>query len=100
MEIFIDSANTSEIEKWLAMGVIDGVTTNPSIMFNDGVYDFLGTGLGVVADNVQNRLFAEHFPFSIVGLPDAVSPHKQYLGAFQSFLLVFLIMPVQVNSQG
>lgn len=39
MEIFIDSANMSEIEKWLDMGVIDGVTTNPSIMLKDGVYD-------------------------------------------------------------
>jgi len=39
MQIFIDSASTKEIEKWLAMGVIDGVTTNPSIMFKDGVYN-------------------------------------------------------------
>ncbi len=39
MEIFIDSASTTEIKRWLAMGVIDGVTTNPSIMFKDGVYD-------------------------------------------------------------
>ncbi len=39
MEIFIDSANITEIEKWLKMGIVDGVTTNPSIMLNDGVYD-------------------------------------------------------------
>ncbi len=39
MDIFIDSANITEIEKWFDMGVIDGVTTNPSIMFSDGVYD-------------------------------------------------------------
>ena len=39
MEIFIDSASISEIEKWLEMGVIDGVTTNPSIMLKDGVYN-------------------------------------------------------------
>ena len=39
MEIFIDSASITEIEKWLKMGVIDGVTTNPSIMFKDRVYD-------------------------------------------------------------
>lgn len=39
MEIFIDSASITEIEKWLGMGVIDGVTTNPSIMLKDGVYD-------------------------------------------------------------
>ena len=39
MEIFIDSANIDEIEKWMKMGIADGVTTNPSIMFKDGVYD-------------------------------------------------------------
>jgi len=39
LEIFVDSASISEIEKWLNMGVIDGVTTNPSIMFKDGVFD-------------------------------------------------------------
>jgi len=39
MEIFIDSASVIEIQKWLDMGVVDGVTTNPSIMYKDGVYD-------------------------------------------------------------
>ncbi len=39
MEIFLDSANCREIEGWLRQGVVDGVTTNPSIMFKDGVYD-------------------------------------------------------------
>ncbi len=39
MKIFIDSANTKEIEKWMNYGVADGVTTNPSIMFKEGVYN-------------------------------------------------------------
>lgn len=39
MQIFVDSANSSEIRKWLSEGVVDGVTTNPSIMFKDGIYD-------------------------------------------------------------
>lgn len=39
MQIFVDSASITEIEKWLNMGVIDGVTTNPSIMYKDMVYD-------------------------------------------------------------
>ncbi len=39
MEVFIDSANLTEINRWNSMGVIDGVTTNPSIMLKDGVYD-------------------------------------------------------------
>ena len=39
MKIFIDSANVKEIEKWLNYGIIDGVTTNPSIMLKDGIYN-------------------------------------------------------------
>jgi transaldolase len=39
VKIFIDSADFKEIEKWMQQGVVDGVTTNPSIMFKDGVYD-------------------------------------------------------------
>ncbi len=39
MQIFLDSANYREIEHWFQQGVIDGVTTNPSIMLKDGVYD-------------------------------------------------------------
>ncbi|HVB34504.1 MAG TPA: transaldolase family protein [Patescibacteria group bacterium] len=39
MKFFVDSANFAEIEKWLREGIVDGVTTNPSIMFKDGVYD-------------------------------------------------------------
>jgi transaldolase len=39
MQIFIDSADAKQIETWLAQGVVDGVTTNPSIMFKDGLKD-------------------------------------------------------------
>lgn len=39
MQIFVDSADVKQIETWLAQGVVDGVTTNPSIMFKDGVRD-------------------------------------------------------------
>ena len=39
MQIFIDSADVTQIEGWLAQGVVDGATTNPSIMFKDGVAD-------------------------------------------------------------
>lgn len=39
MEIFLDTASLEEIERWLDCGVLDGVTTNPSIMLKDGGYD-------------------------------------------------------------
>ena len=37
MPIFLDSSITSEIEKYHKMGIVRGVTTNPTIMFKDGV---------------------------------------------------------------
>jgi transaldolase len=39
MRLFVDSADQKQIVHWLEQGVVDGVTTNPSIMFKDGVTD-------------------------------------------------------------
>jgi transaldolase len=36
MKIFIDSADIGEIREAAAMGVIDGVTTNPSLVAKTG----------------------------------------------------------------
>ena len=36
MRVFVDSADQKQIEHWLDQGIVDGVTTNPSIMFKDG----------------------------------------------------------------
>ena len=37
MKFFIDTANLEEIKEAQALGVLDGVTTNPSLMMKDGV---------------------------------------------------------------
>ena len=37
MPIFLDSSNLSEVEQFHRMGIIRGVTTNPTIMLKDGV---------------------------------------------------------------
>ncbi len=39
MEIFLDTANIKEIRRWLEEGLVDGITTNPTVMLNDGMYD-------------------------------------------------------------
>lgn len=39
MKLFLDTSNTKEIRTWLQHGVIDGVTTNPTIMHKDGHRD-------------------------------------------------------------
>jgi len=38
MQLFADSADLDEIREWLRHGVIDGVTTNPSILLKAGVF--------------------------------------------------------------
>lgn len=37
MAIFLDTGNLDDIERFLRMGVVRGVTTNPSILLRDGV---------------------------------------------------------------
>ena len=37
MKFFIDTANLSEIKAAQALGVLDGVTTNPSLMMKEGI---------------------------------------------------------------
>ena len=37
MKFFIDTANLSEIREAVELGVLDGVTTNPSLMAKEGI---------------------------------------------------------------
>ena len=37
MAIFLDTGNIKEVEKYMKMGIIRGVTTNPTILLKDGV---------------------------------------------------------------
>jgi transaldolase len=37
MAIFLDTGNLDEIERFLRLGIVRGVTTNPSILLRDGV---------------------------------------------------------------
>ena len=39
MKIFIDTANLNEIRDTASYGVLDGVTTNPSLMAKEGIKD-------------------------------------------------------------
>ena len=40
MKFFIDTANLDEISQAAEMGLIDGVTTNPSLIAREGDVDF------------------------------------------------------------
>lgn len=55
MQLYIDSAVPQEVEKMVALGIIDGVTTNPSLATKAGVTYKIAVSkiLKIVKDNVS-----------------------------------------------
>ncbi|HEX77674.1 MAG TPA: transaldolase [Dehalococcoidia bacterium] len=93
MQIFIDSANVSEIKKWLEYGLIDGVTTNPSIMFNDGVYD-VETGAKEIAALVEPR------PVSVEVTTNDLDEMLTQARQFASWAPNIVVKIPQINQEG
>mgnify|MGYP002623443710 FL=1 len=58
MKIFIDSANLDEIREAADMGVLDGVTTNPSLVSKEGHKDFRSM-LEKICEMVDGDISAE-----------------------------------------
>ncbi len=64
MPIFLDSGNVKEIERFLRMGIIRGVTTNPTILLKDGV---IGGMKGIKERAVEIARVIAPYPLSIEG---------------------------------
>ncbi|MGC8707496.1 MAG: fructose-6-phosphate aldolase [Athalassotoga sp.] len=58
MKIFIDTANLDEIKKAAAWGILDGVTTNPTLVSKEGKIDFK-TRIGEICAVVKGPVSAE-----------------------------------------
>lgn len=58
MKFFIDTADLSEIREANAMGILDGVTTNPSLCAKIGVRDFEGH-IAKICEEVEGDVSAE-----------------------------------------
>ena len=58
MKFFIDTANLEEIQEANDLGVLDGVTTNPSLCAKVGVRDFEGH-IKKICDIVDGDVSAE-----------------------------------------
>jgi len=39
MQLLLDSADEAEVARWLGQGVVDGLTTNPTVLLRDGIAD-------------------------------------------------------------
>ena len=74
MEIFADTADVREIQTWLDFGVLDGATTNPSIMLAGGEYE-LRAGAIKIAELLGDR------PLSVEVVTD--DPEEMYRQAIE-----------------
>jgi transaldolase len=93
MEIFIDSANIKEITRWLEYGIADGVTTNPSIMFKDGVFD-IEKGAKEIARLIKPR------PLSVEVTSNNLEEMFEQAQEFASWADNIVIKIPQINSNG
>lgn len=58
MKFFLDTANLEEIKEAVSLGVIDGVTTNPSLVAKEGDVDF-HTRIQEICEIVEGPVSAE-----------------------------------------
>jgi len=61
MQFFIDTASLSEIQEAYDLGVLDGVTTNPSLMAKEGItgHDNITSHYKTICNIVDNNVSAE-----------------------------------------
>jgi len=59
MEIFLDSGDPEEIAFWLDQGVIDGVTTNPTILRSGGQHDLQAAAVAMASLLVDKPMSLE-----------------------------------------
>ena len=67
MKFFIDTANLDEIREASALGLIDGVTTNPSLVAKEGNVDFK-QHIAAICEIVQGPVSAEVTSLDVDGM--------------------------------
>jgi transaldolase len=93
MEIYVDSADPEEIIRWTGCGVADGVTTNPSVMLKDKVYD-LEAGSRAIARWIHPR------PLSVEVTTDDLDEMLDQSKRFASWAPNIVVKIPQENQHG
>ncbi len=67
MKFFIDTASLSEIKEAASLGILDGVTTNPSLMAKEGIKD-VNAHYAAICKLVEGPVSAEVISVDLVGM--------------------------------
>ncbi len=89
MKIFLDTADLAEIRQAMSWGILDGVTTNPTLMSKAGASDFK-KHLKQICDLVQGPISGE-----VISLkPDEMLQQAHELAAISPHMVIKLPMTV------
>lgn len=67
MKFFIDTANLNEIKEAASLGILDGVTTNPSLMAKEGIKD-VNSHYKAICELVEGPVSAEVISTEYAGM--------------------------------
>lgn len=78
MQFFLDTANLEDIKKYAAWGVVDGITTNPSLIAKEGVdlEDRIKEITGVVDGPISSEVIATDYEGMLKEGREYVKWHK------------------------
>ena len=84
MILFIDTADLEEIERWLAAGIGDGVTTNPTLLKKAGFTEPMPAWREIIA--LIQKYSRDHLPLSVEVFRDDVEGMVEQAKEFVSAL--------------
>ncbi|MBI2476198.1 MAG: hypothetical protein HYV67_03070 [Candidatus Taylorbacteria bacterium] len=97
--IFLDSSKVSEIEKWNGTGVIDGVTTNQSIMLKDGLtLTQLKPTIKAICKIMKGKPVSIELTDSKATVAEMVSEAKKYRALAANVVIKVPMIPGDVKS--
>src|SRR5713101_8273067 len=93
MKIFLDTTKILEIEEWLIQGVVDGVTTNPSIMLKNG-----NKNLKVTIVEIANAI--RPYPVNVEVFTDSLDEMLVQAREFACWADNIVVKVTIINGQG
>jgi transaldolase len=97
--LFIDTSNLEEIQKWNSTGVIDGVTSNQSIMLKDGVKpkDFNKLVKAICAE-MKDKPVSIELSDSTASPKDMLIEAQKYAGLAENVVVKVPVIPETTKS--
>ncbi len=92
--IFLDSSSIPEIEKWNSTGLIDGVTTNQSIMLKDGVkLDQLNDTIKKICGIMKGKPVSIELSNSTASVEEMIAEAKKYRALADNVVVKVPLIP-------